>query len=73
MWGRPDSGEPACEEAIEEYGSGSQNIADIRIIDKYGEDISGQCVQIVLKIGYETIKKLAVMLMIMSMIDEKRS
>lgn len=58
--------EPACEEAIEEYELGSQNIADIRIINKYGEDVSEQCVQIVLKIGYDTIKKLAVMLMILA-------
>ena len=55
--------EPACEEAIEEYELGLQNIVDIRIVNKYGEDVSEKYVQIVLKIGYETIKKLAVMLM----------
>lgn len=54
--------EPACEEAIEEYELGLQNIVDIRIVNKYGEDVSEKYVQIVLKIGYETIKKLAVML-----------
>lgn len=58
--------EPACEEAIEEYELGLQNIVNIRIVNKYGEDVSEKCVQIVLKIGYETIKKLAVMLMILA-------
>lgn len=58
--------EPACEEAIEEYELGLQNIVDIKIVNKNGEDVSKKCVQIVLKIGYETIKNLAVMLMILA-------
>lgn len=58
--------ESACEESIEEYELGLQNIVDIKIVNKNGEDISKSCVQIVLKIGYETIKNLAVMLIILA-------
>lgn len=63
---RMEMKEPACEESIEEYELGLQNIADIKIVNKNGEDVSKKCVQIVLKIGYETIKNLAVMLMILA-------
>lgn len=58
--------EPACEESIEEYELGLQNIVDIRIVNKNGEDVNKKCVQIVLKIGYDTIKNLAMMLMILA-------
>ena len=55
--------EPACEESIEEYELGLQNIMEIRIVNKYGRDVSEKYVQIVLKIGYEN---LAIMLMILA-------
>lgn len=58
--------EPVCEESMEEYELGLQNIVDIKIVNKNGEDVSKKCVQIVLKIGYETIKNLAIMLMILA-------
>lgn len=58
--------EPAREEAIEEYELGLQNIVDIKIVNKNGEDVSKKCVQTVLKTGYETIKNLAVMLIILA-------
>lgn len=58
--------EPACEEVIEEYELGLQNIVDIKVVNKNGENVSKKCVQIVLKIGYETIKNLAIMLMILA-------
>ena len=58
--------EPAREEAIEEYELGLQNIVDIKIVNKNGEDVSKKCVHVVLKTGYETIKNLAVMLIILA-------
>ncbi len=65
--------EPACGETIETYDDlieayelGWQNIARIKIMDRSGEDVSENCGQVVLRIGFGTVKSLATMLMVLA-------
>lgn len=58
--------EPACDESIEEYELGLKNILKIKITNQDGEDVSRNCVQAVLKLNQDTLKKLATMLIILA-------
>ncbi len=58
--------DPVCDEAIEEYELGLKNIVDIKIINGVCQNVSNMCVQIVFKLGYDTLKKFATMLMILA-------
>lgn len=62
-----DVKEPSPDDlSLEEYEIGLRNIADIKIMNDDNIDFTGSCVQTVLRIGYNTLKKLATMLLVLA-------
>lgn len=58
--------EPSEAMMIEEYELGMRNIVNIKIIDEKDNDISKQCIQIVVGLNYKTIKRFASMLLVLA-------
>lgn len=59
--------EPSSDDlSLEEYEIGLRNIANIKIVSEDNIDFSGKCVQTVLSVGYDTLKKLATMLLVLA-------
>lgn len=58
--------DPACDESIEEYELGLKNVASIKVLDQDCKDISSECVQVVLKMNYDTLKQFASMLLVLA-------
>lgn len=58
--------DPACDESIEQYELGLRNVASIKVLNQDYKDITSKCVQIVLKINYDTLKQFATMLLVLA-------
>ncbi len=58
--------EPAANESMEEYELGLRNLVDIKITDGSGENICENWWEVVWDLSYETVKKLAHMLLILA-------